>query len=109
MGLSVLPLCHELILGVTFESLQGNEALSQVDREFGVFLNGGRTLGVPLEFQGENSLLLRCRGNVQIPLQMKQGNTPSSQEKEWKMGLFLSFGVKLSVPLTWGVVSWGPS
>ena len=27
-GLSGIPLCHELILGVTFESLQGNEALS---------------------------------------------------------------------------------
>ena len=31
MGLSGLPSCRELILGVTLESLQGNEALSQVD------------------------------------------------------------------------------
>ena len=32
-GVSVLPLCCELILGVPFELVQGNQALSRVDRE----------------------------------------------------------------------------
>ena len=36
-GLSVLLSCCELILGVTFESLQGNEALSRLDGDIGVF------------------------------------------------------------------------
>ena len=36
MGLSGLPSCRELILGVTLESLQGNEALSRVDGDIGV-------------------------------------------------------------------------
>ena len=59
-GLSGLPLCRELILGVTFESLQGNEVLSRVDGDIRVFLNGGTTPGVCLEFQGETGLLLMC-------------------------------------------------
>ena len=50
-----------------------------MDGDFGVFLNGGPTHGVPIKFQGENSLLLRCGGNVGIPLQTKQGYGPSSR------------------------------
>ena len=76
MDLSDHPSCRELILGVTFESLQGHEALSPVEGDIGVFANGSPTPGVPLEFQGENGLLLRCSGKVGIPLQMKQGNGP---------------------------------
>jgi len=79
------------------------------DGEFGVFSNGGPNRGVPLEFHGGKGLLLRCGRNVRIPLQKKQGNRPSSREEEWKTGLYLSCGMKLSVPLTWGWVSWGPS
>ena len=78
MGFSGPASSHEMMLGVTFESLQGNEALSPVDRDIGVFSNGGMTPGVPLEFQGETSLLLRCNRNVGIPLQTKQGIGPSS-------------------------------
>ena len=84
MGLSVLLSCCELILGVTFESLQGNEALSRVDGDIGVFLNGGTTPGVPLEFQGETCLRLRCDRNIGIHLQMKQGIGPSSRDEERK-------------------------
>ena len=73
MGLSVLPSCYELILGVAFESLQGNKALCRVDGDIGVFSNCGTTPGVLLEFQGETGLLVRCDGNVGIPLQMKSG------------------------------------
>ena len=58
-----------MILGVTFESLQGNVVLSRVDGDIRVFLNGSTTTGVALEFQGETGLLLRCDGNVGIPFQ----------------------------------------
>ena len=43
-GLSVLPSCCELILGVPFESVQGNQALSRVDGEIRVFLIVARPL-----------------------------------------------------------------
>ena len=43
---------------MTFESLQGNEALSRVDGDIGVFSNGGTTHEVSLEFHGEMALLL---------------------------------------------------
>ena len=36
---------------VTFELVQGNQALSQVELGLGVLLICGRNLGVPLEFQ----------------------------------------------------------
>ena len=88
-----------------FESFKGNEALPHVNGDFGVCSNGGLTPGVPLEFQVENGLLLMCGRNVGIPLQTKQETRPSSREEVWKTGLFLSYGVKLSVPLTWGWVS----
>ena len=74
--------------------------------EISVFANGGLTPGVPLEFQSENSLLLRCGGNAGIALQKKQGNGPSSREEECKTGLFLSCGGKFSVPLEWRWVCW---
>ena len=79
MGLSVLPLCRELLLRVTFESLQGNEALSRMDEDIGIFANRGPIPEIPLEFQVENSIVLRCIGNVRIHLQTKQGNGPSSR------------------------------
>ena len=43
---------------------------------------------------------MRCDGNAGIPFLMKQGNGPSSRDKG-KMGLFLSCGGTLSVPLKW--------
>jgi len=83
-GALSLPSCCELILGVTFELSQGNEALSRVDGDIMVFSKRSPTPGVPLEFQDENSLLLRCGRIVEIHLQTKQGNGPSSREEEWK-------------------------
>ena len=106
--LSVLPSCCELILRIAFESLQGNQALSRVDGDIGVFSNCGRTPGVPLAFQGEISLLLRCNGNIGIPLLKKEGNGPSSRD-EGKMGFFLSCGRKHSGPLEWRWVIRGTS
>ena len=38
-------------LGVPFESLQGNQALSRVERVFGVLSTCDINLGVPLELQ----------------------------------------------------------
>ena len=72
-----------------------------MDGDIRVFSNGGTTPGVPLEFQGETGLLLRCDGNVGIPLWTKQGNGPSSRDEEGKLGLFLSCGGKFSVLLEW--------
>ena len=60
-----------MILGVTFELWQGNEALSRVDGDIRVLSNGSTSTGVALEFQGETGLLLRYDGNVGIPLQTK--------------------------------------
>ena len=107
--LSVLHSCLELIPGVKFQLLKGNEALSRVDGDIGVFSNGGTILGVRLEFQGESSLLLRCDRNIGIPLQMKQGIGPSSRDEEGKLGLFLSCGGKLDVPLELSRVCRGTS
>ena len=38
--------------------------------------------GVPLEFQCESGLPLRCDGKVGIPFQTKQGNRPSCRDQE---------------------------
>ena len=54
-GVSVLPSCCELILGLTLESVQGNQALTQVKREIGVFSNCGTNPRVPLEFESETA------------------------------------------------------
>ena len=54
---------------------------------------------VPLQFQVQTVLLLRCDGDIGIPFQTKQGNRPSSRVEERKMGLLLGFGEKFSVPL----------
>ena len=109
MGFSGPASSHEMMLGVTFESLQGNEALSPVDRDIGVFSYGGTTPGVPLEFQCQSGLLLRCDGNLRIPLQMKQGNGPSSRDEDMNPGLFLNCGEKLGVPLEWRRICRGTS
>ena len=84
---------------MTFESSQVNEALSRVDRDIGVFLNGGTTPGFRFNFQGETGLLWSCDRNIGILLQTKQGFGPSSRGEEGKQGLFLSCGGKLGVLL----------
>ena len=66
---------------MTFKSLQGNEALSQVDGDIRVFSNGGMTPEVPLEFQCETGLLKVCHGDVGIPLQTKQGMDPHLKKR----------------------------
>ena len=56
MGLSVLLSSSEVILGIPFESWQGNQALSRVDGDIRVFWDCGTTPGVPLEIPGETGL-----------------------------------------------------
>ena len=41
----------------------------------------------------------RCDGNPGIPSLTKQGNGPSSRDEEGELGLFLSCGRTLGVPL----------
>ena len=55
-----------------------------MDGEIGVFPNVAQNTRLPLEFQWETGLLLRCEGKVRIPFQTKQGNRPSSLEKKGK-------------------------
>ena len=76
---------------MTFESLQGNEALSRVDGDIRVFSNGGMTPEVPLEFQCETGLLLVCDRNVGIPLQTKQVIDPHLKMR-WATQHFLELG-----------------
>ena len=46
-----LPLCFELILGVTIGSVQGNQGCLECTGNSGVFLNGGTIPGVPCKRQ----------------------------------------------------------
>ena len=55
------------MLGVTFELLQVHQALSLVGGQISVLQIVAPCTRVPLEFQCETSLLLRCDGNVGIP------------------------------------------
>ena len=86
MGLSGLPSCRELILGVTLESLQGNEALFRVDGDIGVFSNGVPDTRVPIEFQGETSLLLKCDGNAGFLCRRSRGMDPHLEMRRGKWG-----------------------
>ena len=50
-GVSVLPLCCELTLGVPFESVPGNQALSRVDGGNPCLSNYGKTPGFLSSFK----------------------------------------------------------
>ena len=64
-----------------------------------VFLNCGSTPRVPLDFQGETSLLLMGNKNVGIPSLTKQGNGPSSRVQAGNSGLLSSSDMDLGVPM----------
>ena len=57
-----------------------------MDGEIGVFQNVAQPSRLPLEFQCETDLLLRCDGKVGIPFQKKQGNRPSCRDQEGRRG-----------------------
>ena len=87
-----MPLCFELILGMTVNSVQGNK----------VYLEWIGMVARLLEFLSAFKLRLPplvVRWKAGIPFPMKQGNGPSSRDEEGKTGLFLSCGGTLGVPL----------
>lgn len=49
----------------------------------------------------ETALLLGCEWKVGIPLELKQGNQPSSQDEVGNTGLSSSCCVILVLPLEW--------
>ena len=51
-----------------------------------VFHKVALPMRLPLKFQGETGLLLRCDGNVGFPFQKKQGNRPSCRDQEGRRG-----------------------
>ena len=65
-GVSALSCCDSILM-VPFELVQGHQALSRVDGEITVFGTVAQPTRVPVEFQCETGLLLRCDGNFGIP------------------------------------------
>ena len=106
---SDLPSCFEGILGVPFESVQGNQALSLDEGETQGPFNLQQEPQSSFQVSIETDLLLRCEGKVRIPLELKQENQPSSLIQVGNRGLFLKFGGKLGVPLEWRWGSQGTS
>ena len=79
-------MCHRALSCELIPGLQGNEALSPVDGDIGVFSNGGMTPRVRLEFQVETGLLLMCNRNIAIPLQTKQVIDPHLKMRRGNQG-----------------------
>ena len=78
-GDSDIPSCWERKHRLAFESLQGNHALPRVRGTRCPFHLRQQIQGpshIPI---AERSLLLRCEWKVGIPLEVKQGNRPSSR------------------------------
>ena len=73
-----------LRVATQYLGIHSNHGLSRVDVEIGVFGIVVRPTRVPIEFQCETGLLLRCDGNVGIPFHTKQGNRPSFEMKRGK-------------------------
>ena len=97
-----MPLCFELILGMTVNSVQGNK----------VYLEWIGMVARLLEFLSAFKLRLPplvVRWKAGIPFPMKQGNGPSSRDEEGKTGLFLRCGGTLAVLLEWRRVCPGTS
>ena len=102
-----MPSCFEWILGVTVQSVQGNQVYLECIGTSGSF----GMVAPPLEFL--STFKLRPppldNGNARIPFLTKQGNGPSSRDLEGKMGFLLSYGGTLGVPLEWRWVCQGSS
>ena len=98
--MSHLPSCLESILGMTIESVQGNQVYLKwigTSGSFGIvarpmeFLSSFMLRPPPLELPWEH----------QDSFLTKQRNGPSSRDEQGKTGLFLSCGRTLGVPLEW--------
>ena len=103
-----MPLCCELILRVIVESVQGNQVYLEWIGTSGSFGMVERLLEFLSTFKWR-LLTLEVQGNAGIPFPMKQGKGPSSRDEEGQMGLFLSCGGTLCVPLDWRRVCRGTS
>ena len=107
-GLSHLPLCSEWILMVPVEAVQGNQAYLEWMGNSGSFWIEARLPGMCLSFKvrlafswgvtATSGFLSRWSRGINIHLELRRVKTR----------LFLSCGVKLSVPLRGGRVSSGP-
>ena len=107
-GLSHWPWCFESILRVTVESVQWNQFYQGWTGTWGSFGMVKRPLSSS-RLSGGDRLLLSCQENVRILFLTKQEIGPSSRDEEGKIGLFLSCGGTLGVPLEWRRVCRGTS
>ena len=82
LGVSASSCCDLIII----QEVPGHRDLSSVDGEIGVFQNVARPSRLPLEFQCETGLHLKCQGKVGIPFQTKQGNRASCPDQEGRRG-----------------------
>ena len=76
-GDSDFPSCCEGKLGIPFELLQWNQALSRFEGGIGVLSTSSRKLGVPLKVQLVRQAFSESEGDVGIPLELKLWNRPS--------------------------------
>ena len=95
------PSCCDLILGVSYESVQGHQASSRVDGEIGVFGIVPRPTRFPFEFQCETSLLFRCHRNSGFLSRQSRGIDSHFEMRRGK-GAQIECARKLGVPLEWG-------
>ena len=76
---SDIPSCCEMKDEHALKPLQGNQAVFRIRASRGPFHLRQQIQGpshIPI---GDRSLLLRCEWKVGIPLEVKQGNRPSSR------------------------------
>ena len=82
-GDSDIPSCCEMKDERAFKPLQGNQAIFRIRASRDPFHLRQQIQGpshIPI---AESSLLLRCEWKVGIPLEVKQGNRPSSRDDLW--------------------------
>ena len=72
---------------IPLESLQGNQVLSRVEREFSVLLTCGKILGVPLNFQlVRQASSLGARGKSGFLSNQSRGIGPDLEKRWGKWG-----------------------
>ena len=108
-GDSDFPSCCEGKLGIPFELLQWNQALSRFEGGIGVLSTSSRKLGVPLKVQLVRQAFSESEGDVGIPLELKLWNRPSSPNEVGNTALLLSCGGKFKFPFEFQWVPRGTS
>ena len=87
-GDSDIPSCYEMKDKPALKSVQGNQALFPVRASRCPFHLRQQTQHLFHIYIADRSLLLRCEWKVGIPLEVKQGNRPSSRDDLGNMELF---------------------